>query len=71
MQIKRGTTILFLCDRKACGEVCPFELCTHTGDISHSKNFKYCGNYKLKDFLSNGNFERLELSDKQIDYYEV
>ena len=39
MQLKNGHTILFLCDRKACGEVCPSPTCTHTGDIRHAKNF--------------------------------
>lgn len=39
VELKNGETVLFLCDRKACGEVCPNEACTHTGDIRHAKNF--------------------------------
>ena len=33
--------IMFLCDRKACGAVCPNELCSHTSDICHAKNFDF------------------------------
>lgn len=39
MEMKNGDHILFLCDRKACGETCPNESCSHTGDIRHAKNF--------------------------------
>lgn len=34
-----GSPVFFLCDRKACGEKCPSEFCTHTSDIEHAKNF--------------------------------
>jgi hypothetical protein len=38
-ELKNGNSILFLCDRKACGDVCPNANCSHTGDINHAKNF--------------------------------
>lgn len=39
MELKSGAHLFFLCDRKACGETCPNESCSHTGDIRHAKNF--------------------------------
>lgn len=32
--------ILYRCDGKACGEVCPNPECKHTKDINHAVNFK-------------------------------
>lgn len=31
--------IVFLCDRKKCGEICPNTSCYYTTDITHAKNF--------------------------------
>ena len=39
--LEDGNPLFFLCDRKACGEVCPNKLCTHTADILHAKNFDF------------------------------
>lgn len=36
-----STVVLFLCDRKACGDTCPNPDCSHTGDITHAKNFDW------------------------------
>ena len=41
MEMKNGNVILFLCDRKACGEHCPSQDCSHTSDIRHAKNFDF------------------------------
>ena len=41
MQLSDGNSVLFLCDRKACGKVCPNKMCSHTADISHAKNFDF------------------------------
>lgn len=35
--------IIFLCDRKACGEICPNTSCYYTTDITHAKNFCVAG----------------------------
>lgn len=32
--------ILYECDRKACGELCPNEMCHLTAKVSHAVNFK-------------------------------
>lgn len=37
--LEDGNQLFFLCDRKACGEVCPNTYCSHTSDIHHAKNF--------------------------------
>lgn len=41
MVLKNGDVIMFLCDKKACGKVCPNKDCSHTGDINHAKNFDF------------------------------
>ena len=41
VRLEDGTPMLFVCDRKACGETCPNELCSHTEDILHAKNFQF------------------------------
>ena len=41
MQLKNGNVFMFLCDRKSCGDACPNENCSHTGDINHAKNFDF------------------------------
>lgn len=52
MKLKNGNVIMFLCDKKACGEVCPNEACSHTGDIDHTKNFDFVHiNDKLTDYF--------------------
>lgn len=38
-RLEDGSPLFFLCDRKACGETCPNEFCSHTSDIFHAKNF--------------------------------
>lgn len=35
--------MLYLCDRHACGDVCPNQDCCYTRDIEHAINFKRCG----------------------------
>ena len=32
--------VLYICDKKACGESCPNEACEYTCDIEHAGNFK-------------------------------
>ena len=39
MKLGNDEFMFFLCDKKACGDVCPNEACSHTGDIRHAKNF--------------------------------
>ncbi len=58
MVSKDGNHILFLCDRRACGDLCPNRLCSHTEDIRHAKNF---------DFVN------VDVNGKTIfvDYFEV
>ena len=31
--------VLYICDKKACGESCPNEACNYTCDIEHAVNF--------------------------------
>lgn len=33
------TDVLYLCDGKSCGDICPNTECKHTSDISHARNF--------------------------------
>ena len=40
-KLEDGSYLYFLCDRKACGEQCPNEHCSHTSDIYHAANFDY------------------------------
>ena len=50
--LENGVQIFFLCDRKACGESCPNELCSHTADIFHAANFDTLFiNDRLADFF--------------------
>lgn len=63
MVLKDGNHILFLCDRKACGETCPNELCSHTEDILHAKNFDFVdvninGKTALVDYFELDGVER-------------
>lgn len=44
-------TVLYLCDRKDCGGECPNELCKHTSDIRHAKNFVNGFDEKLGETL--------------------
>lgn len=37
--LEDGNPLFFLCDRKACGGICPDDACTHTSDIRHARNF--------------------------------
>lgn len=39
--IHMNEKVVYLCDRKACGEVCPNpENCSHTFNIRHAVNFE-------------------------------
>ena len=42
--IKKDETpkVAYICDRKACGDVCPNDECELTLDVRHSVNFKGC-----------------------------
>lgn len=31
--------ILYICDKHACGDVCPNNMCEHTSDVTHAVNF--------------------------------
>jgi hypothetical protein len=31
--------VLYICDAKKCGDICPGKECKHTSDITHAKNF--------------------------------
>ena len=48
-----GVVVLFLCDRKACDGGCPIpDLCSHTSDICHAKNFDFVRiDEKLGDYF--------------------
>ena len=39
-RIKMGTDVLYLCNKKQCGEVCPNPECNLTLDISWAANFR-------------------------------
>ena len=41
--------VLYICDREACGEVCPNPDCELTSDIAHAKNFRAEGDYFMED----------------------
>ena len=41
---RRGTDILYLCDRQACPN-CSYPNCEYTTDIRHAKNFEYVAGY--------------------------
>ena len=45
--------ILFICDRKACGDSCPNSSCRHTSDPGHARHFErdVDGNYWELDVL--------------------
>lgn len=32
--------IFYICDKKACGDICPNKDCEYTAQIKHAKNFK-------------------------------
>lgn len=32
--------VLYLCDRKACGDVCPNAECSHTDNLLHARSFQ-------------------------------
>jgi hypothetical protein len=36
---KKDKVVLYICDRKACGDFCPNRMCEHTTDIDHAANF--------------------------------
>lgn len=31
--------IFYICDKRACGDVCPNKMCEHTADVTHAVNF--------------------------------
>ena len=31
--------IFYICDKRACGDVCPNNMCEHTSDVTHAVNF--------------------------------
>lgn len=46
-------TILYLCDRKKC-QKCQSDLCSHTTDINHAKNFiESWGNFVEVEYKEN------------------
>lgn len=44
--------ILYLCDRQACGSVCPNRECYQTRDIRHAMNFKPEGDHWVENASS-------------------
>lgn len=38
--------VFYFCDKRACGDVCPNNMCEHTPDVTHAVNFmRVDGNY--------------------------
>lgn len=31
--------VFYICDKHACGDVCPNDMCEHTADVTHAANF--------------------------------
>ena len=56
--------VLYFCDVKSCGDLCPNPECKHTSDISHAKNFEKSdnGSYWEK--------EEAESETKSPDFHE-
>lgn len=67
MVTKDGNHILFLCDRRACGDVCPNSLCSHTGDIRHAKNFDFLTISMNGETIFVDYFELDEVADKETN----
>lgn len=56
--------ILYFCDKKACGSVCPDPACDMTTDIEHAKNFRKIGPHIVHD--SDLYVERMSIVDEVI-----
>ena len=41
--VKPEIRIAYLCDRKACGDLCSYPECKHTSDVTHANNFQKFG----------------------------
>ncbi len=39
-EIKKGIKIAYLCNKKACGNICPSDVCKHTLNIKFAKHDK-------------------------------
>lgn len=37
---RKGMNVIYLCDKKECGEVCPNPECNHTTKLEHAVNFR-------------------------------
>ena len=49
--------IFYFCDKHACGDVCPNDMCEHTPDVTHAVNFmRVDGNYSRSGRI--GYFEK-------------
>lgn len=46
-----GKDVLYLCDKKACGEICPDSECNHTLNIEHAVNFEAVMDEETGDVL--------------------
>lgn len=50
---KHYTNIAYICDKKACGLVCPSaDFCDHTTDPKHSLTFKQTGDFPKPEDLT-------------------
>ena len=43
--------IFYICDKRACGDVCPNRMCEHTSDVTHAVNFMRVDS----NYVQNGN----------------
>lgn len=59
--------IAFICDRKACGDVCPDLSCSRTLDINHAKHFKRIGDRKYMEFEESDEKTYTDIADAQSD----
>ena len=39
-KLEKETNVIYLCNKKECGEVCPNPECNHTTKLEHAANFK-------------------------------
>jgi hypothetical protein len=46
-------TIMYVCDKKACGKICPNEDCNYTSNIKHAINFNKIGGGKNLTYIEN------------------
>ena len=55
--------IFYICDKRACGDVCPNGMCEHTADVTHAVNFMQVDG----KYVQNGNtayFEKEPIMDE-------